>query len=311
MALSTTTTNRCLMLHITRICWCLKQENIRSCQHFVFLITWTKHWFTLTWIWYSLSTSSTPAFFCKRHGTHELFLFFSLGTELRRAFLSFAFLFLPPRSSASIRPSTHRRLLSKRSMPGISSHCLCVIAAVISLLGCVETSVSGLWLDRNNEPCRGHFVKQKIKMLIMESSNILQKHFWHLSFIFVSLNCIPKKSNGVNIYINKNVRHCEPLILDTVAITLHLGHASWKRRPHLLGCGYPTSPVQQRCALLEILPRVPQAAEGWPSKCMCTSSTWPMTQFTCSVISFTTFIFVILPLSCFPSLPFLGDKRLH
>lgn len=65
----------------------------------------------------------------------------------------------------------------------------------------------------------------------------------------------------------KNVQHCQPPVLDAVAVTLHLGHAPRERRPHLLGGRHPTSSVQQRRALLEILPRLPQAAAGWTSEC--------------------------------------------
>lgn len=64
----------------------------------------------------------------------------------------------------------------------------------------------------------------------------------------------------------KNVQLCQPPVLDAVAVTLHLGHAPRERRPHLLGGRHPAPSVQQRGALLEILPRLPQAAAGRPSE---------------------------------------------
>lgn len=71
----------------------------------------------------------------------------------------------------------------------------------------------------------------------------------------------------MNVDVNvKNVQLCQPPVLDAVAVTLHLGHAPRERRPHLLGGRYPASPVQQRRALLEILPRLPQAAAGRTSE---------------------------------------------
>lgn len=49
----------------------------------------------------------------------------------------------------------------------------------------------------------------------------------------------------------------------TAAPTVHLGNASREGRPHLLGGRQPASSLQQRRALLEVLPRLPQAAAGW------------------------------------------------
>ena len=51
-----------------------------------------------------------------------------------------------------------------------------------------------------------------------------------------------------------------------VCLTLYLGDPPWEGRPHFLGGGQPSTALQQCGALLEVLPRLPQAAARRPSQ---------------------------------------------
>lgn len=59
------------------------------------------------------------------------------------------------------------------------------------------------------------------------------------------------------VWVTLSINMLQPL---TVPVTLHLGDTSRERRPHFLGSRQPASSLQQRGALLEVLPRLPQAA---------------------------------------------------
>ena len=55
---------------------------------------------------------------------------------------------------------------------------------------------------------------------------------------------------------------------------MHTGHPPREGSADLLVCCQPAAPVQQRSALLEVLPRVPQTPPGWTPKRECLRLRW-------------------------------------
>lgn len=90
----------------------------------------------------------------------------------------------------------------------------------------------------------------------------------------------------------------------TVPVTLHLGDPSWERRPHFLGSRQPASSLQQRGALLEVLPRLPQAAARRTSQRTRRSSSCVIKHSWLAVWSKCCFITVSAAVLA-------GDKGLH